>query len=52
MILIDADGSDKVRWNVINAWPTKYSATGLNAATSDVMVETLELAMDYISRVK
>lgn len=52
LILIDTDGTDKVRWNLINAWPTKYSCTSLNAATSDVVVETLELAMDYISRVK
>jgi phage tail-like protein len=52
LILIDADGTDKVRWDVINAWPTKYSATGLNAAASDVMVETLELTMEYMSRVK
>lgn len=52
LILMDTDGSEKVRWNVINAWPTKYETTGLNASSSDVMVETLELAMDYMNRIK
>ncbi|KAF0224686.1 MAG: hypothetical protein FD176_868 [Rhodospirillaceae bacterium] len=52
LILIAPDGSDKCRWNVINAWPSKYETSGLNAASSDVLVETLELAMDYMTRVK
>lgn len=52
LILMDTDGTDKVRWNVINAWPTKYETTGMNAASTEVMVETLELAMDYMTRVK
>ncbi|WP_266168299.1 phage tail protein [Dyella subtropica] len=52
LVLMDADGSEKVRWNVINAWPVKYETTGLNASSSDVMVETLELAMDYMNRIK
>ncbi|QAU25018.1 phage tail protein [Dyella sp. M7H15-1] len=52
LILLDTDGSEKVRWNVINAWPTKYETSGMNAASSDVMVETLELAMEYMNRIK
>ena len=52
LVLMDADGSEKVRWNVINAWPVKYETTGLNASSSEVMVETLELAMEYMNRIK
>ena len=52
LVLMDAAGAEKVRWNVINAWPVKYETTGLNAGSSDVMVETLELAMDYMDRAK
>lgn len=52
LILMGTDGSDKSRWNVISAWPTKYETAGLNASSSDVVVETLELAMDYMVRVK
>jgi phage tail-like protein len=52
LVLMDTDASEKARWNVINAWPVKYETTGLNASSSDVMVETLELVMDYMTRVK
>ncbi|NFV80354.1 phage tail protein [Magnetospirillum aberrantis] len=52
LILIAADGQDKCRWNIINAWPTKYETGGLNASSSDVVVETLEIALDYMTRVK
>ncbi|MFZ6765735.1 phage tail protein [Undibacterium sp. Di26W] len=51
LILLDAGGADKARWNVINAWPSKYESTGFNAANSDVMVETFELTMEYMTRV-
>jgi phage tail-like protein len=52
LILMDAGGTDKVRWNIINAWPTKYESSGLNAGSGDVVVETFELTMDYMNRVK
>jgi phage tail-like protein len=52
LVLMDTDSSEKARWNVINAWPVKYETTGLNASSSDVLVETLELVMDYMNRVK
>lgn len=52
LVLMDTDASEKLRWNVINAWPVKYETSGLNASSSDVLVETLELVMDYMNRVK
>lgn len=52
IILIDDAANEKVRWNIGNAWPTKYSSTGFNAAGSEVMIETLELELETISRVK
>ncbi|RKP46836.1 phage tail protein [Trinickia fusca] len=51
LILLDPSGAAKARWNVINAWPSKYESTGLNASTSDVMVETFELTIEYMNRV-
>jgi phage tail-like protein len=51
LILMDAAGADKVRWNIINAFASKYESTGLNASSSDVMVETFELTMEYMTRV-
>jgi phage tail-like protein len=51
LILLDTAGTPKARWNVINAWPNKYESTGLNASSSDVMVETFELTIQYMTRV-
>lgn len=50
LILIGTDGKDTARWNIINAWPTKYETSGLNASSNDVMVSTLEIALDYMTR--
>lgn len=35
-----------VTWRVRNAWPCKYEVAGLHAASSEVLIETLELAHD------
>ena len=50
LILIDASGGEKIRWNIINAWPIKYETTGLNASSNEVMVETLEVVVEYMVR--
>jgi phage tail-like protein len=52
LVLMNADGSEKVVWNIINAWPAKYESSGVSVGSSEIMVETLELAMDYMSRVR
>lgn len=52
IILIDDAAQEKVRWNMGNAWPTKYSTTGFNASSSEAMIETLELEIETIVRVK
>jgi phage tail-like protein len=36
------------RWVLRNAWPAKYEASDLNAKGNEVMVETLELAVEGI----
>ncbi|MBI1407406.1 MAG: phage tail protein [Caulobacter sp.] len=51
VILVDEAGNDKVRWNMSNTWPTKYSTTDFNATGSEAMIETLELEVETISRV-
>ena len=44
-------GSDEARFVVSEAWPTKYSASELNAQGNEVLIETLELANEGIERV-
>jgi phage tail-like protein len=35
-----------VTWKVRSAWPCKYEVAGLHAGSSEVLIETLELAHD------
>ena len=51
VILLDNQGHDRVRWNFFQGWPCKYVGPTLNAESSDVAIETLELAHEGIERV-
>lgn len=37
------------RWEVIDAWPKKWSVSDLNAQENGIVVETLDLAYKYFS---
>jgi phage tail-like protein len=51
IILFDLDGqTEKVRWNFVNAWPTKWDAPDFTAKGNDIAIETLELAHEGIER--
>jgi len=44
VILLDATHTPIVRWNFFEAWPAKWEGPTLNATSSEVAIETLELA--------
>jgi phage tail-like protein len=50
IILLDTEGNEKVRWNFLNAWPTKWDGPDFNAKGTDVAIETLELANEGTER--
>ncbi|HEY9246616.1 MAG TPA: phage tail protein [Candidatus Methanoperedens sp.] len=52
LILIDEEGNDKSRWDIVNAWPTKYSSGGFNAKNNEVVIETLEIVHEGVKRTK
>lgn len=52
LVLIDEEGSDKARWNIMEAWPSKYDATDLSAKGNEVLVESLELVAEEVVRVQ
>ena len=52
LILIDEEGNDKCRWDVINAWPTKYDVGDFNASGNEVMIETMEIVHEGMTRIK
>lgn len=50
IILMDAEGSDRWRWNVLQAFPVKWTGPELRAENSTVAFEAVELAHHGITR--
>ncbi len=44
------DGSPAASWRVINAWPVKYTAPDFNATSSEVAMESIEMAHEGLTR--
>jgi len=43
IVLLDDGGQEVLRWNFRQGWPRKYEGPTLNAACSEVAIETLEI---------
>jgi phage tail-like protein len=52
LVLIDEAGNDKTRWNIMEAWPTKYDASDFSAKGNDVVIENLELVCEEVIKVQ
>lgn len=48
--LLDATKTAVASWRVINAWPIKYTVPDFNATSSEVAVESLEIAHEGMTR--
>lgn len=48
---LDEAGEAAASWQVINAWPTKYTAPDFNATSSEVAIESLEIAHEGMTRI-
>ncbi len=51
IILVGDDGNDIARWNAIQVWPKNYKPGQLDAKGSDVLLETIDLVNEGITRV-
>ena len=49
--ILDETETATASWQVINAWPTKYTAPDFNATSSEVAIESLEIAHEGMTRV-
>jgi len=53
IVIYDIDMvTERARWNFSDAWPTKYNPADLNAKNNEIAIETLEIAIEGIERVK
>ncbi len=50
IVTLDLDGSEKVRWNFYDAWPTKWTGPTFTAKGNDVAIDQLDLAVERIER--
>lgn len=48
----DEDGNPQASWQVINAWACKYTAPDFNATSSEIAIESLEIAHEGLTRTK
>jgi len=48
IVLQDQKGEEKVRWNVVQAWPVKWTGPQFDATANGVAIETLEITHEGI----
>jgi phage tail-like protein len=48
IILLDESRQPALRWNFTAGWPSKWEGPALNAKTSEVAIETLEIAHEGV----
>ena len=50
IVSVNERGDDVNRWEVVDAWPTKYDPMDFNAKGNDVGIATLELANEGVTQ--
>ena len=48
--LLDEEEAPAASWQVINAWPIKYTAPDFNATSSEIAIESIEIAHEGMTR--
>ncbi|MEO0352131.1 MAG: phage tail protein [Cyanobacteria bacterium P01_A01_bin.15] len=50
--IFDQAGSEQARYDFRGAWPTRYSTSEVNAKSTELAIEELELAVEFLERAK
>jgi phage tail-like protein len=50
IVLLDNAGNEQMRWNFVEAWPSKWTGPSFNATSNEVAIESLELAHEGVSK--
>src|SRR3954468_17303371 len=50
IVLLDEKGTERIRWNFSNAWPTKWTGPAFNSTGNSIAVESLEITHEEITR--
>lgn len=50
IILLNEKGEEKLRWNFVDGWPTKWAGPTFNATANEVAIETLDIVHEGITK--
>ncbi len=50
IILLDESGAEKLRWNFVNAWPSKWTGPAFNSTSNAVAIESLEITHEELKK--
>lgn len=50
IILLDDTGTEKMRWNFREGWPSKWTGPSFNATGNEVAIETLEITHEGLKK--
>ncbi|KYC43634.1 phage tail protein [Scytonema hofmannii PCC 7110] len=50
IVLVDESGTEKMRWNLLRAWASKWTGPTFNATSNEVAVEQLEICHEELVR--
>ncbi len=50
IVVLDEKRQEQVRFNLQNAWPSKYTAPDLKANANEIAIEAIELAHEGVER--
>ncbi|MBI4492831.1 MAG: phage tail protein [Chloroflexi bacterium] len=52
IVVYDYENKEVLRWNFVNAWPSKLSASNLSASGNEVLVEEVTICHEGMARQK
>jgi phage tail-like protein len=52
IVLADLDGTEKLRWNFVQGWPTSFKMPELTGKGTDAAIASLEIAHEGMEQVK
>jgi len=50
IIVLDESRKEQVRYNLVNAWPSKYTAPDLKANANEIAIEAIEIAHEGVKK--
>lgn len=50
ILVLDESRKEQVRYNLVNAWPSKYTAPDLKANANEIAIEAIEIAHEGMKR--